>query len=266
MPTLTLETLRDYRRALIGWAVGICLFAGGYTSFFTQIRDNPDLYSQAAMTKYPDGIRRLLGGLEDIASGAGFLQAIIYQFFVPLLFIMCAVAVANRTIAAPEESGTLELTLTLPIARGRLLMERYAALALALFAVAVVSFAVILLAANAVDLGVSAGRILAAHLGLFLLVLLFGTLTVTVGAMTGRKAVALSVTGAFAVASYVVNALAKDVEVMNWLSWVSPFRYYSEGNPLFNGVPVVDYLVLLAATLVLVVTAVLSFDRRDVGV
>ncbi|MEO3809811.1 ABC transporter permease subunit [Sphaerisporangium sp. B11E5] len=266
MPTLMRKTLRDYRRALIGWTVGICAFAGGYTSFFPQIRANPDLYSQAAMTKYPDGIRRLLGGLEDITSGAGFLQAIIYQFFLPLLFIMCAVAVANRAIAAPEESGTLELTLTLPISRSRLLLERYAALALALFAVAVVSFLVVLLAASAVDLGVPVGRILAAHLGLFLLVLLFGTLTLTVGAITGRKALALAVTGGYAVASYVVNALAKDVQVMDWLSRLSPFRYYSEGTPLFSGVPVVDYLVLLAGTLVLAMTAVLSFDRRDVGV
>jgi ABC-2 type transport system permease protein len=53
---------------------------------------------------------------------------------------------------------------------------------------------------------------------------------------------------------------------MDWLSRLSPFRYYSQGNPLYNGVPVVDYLVLLAGTLALVVTAVLSFDRRDVGV
>lgn len=266
MPTLMRKTLRDYRRALIGWTVGICLFAGGYTSFFPQIRDNPGLYSQAAMTKYPDSIRKLLGGFEDITSGAGFLQAILYQFFVPLLFIMCAVAIANRAIAAPEESGTLELTLTLPITRGRLLLERYAALALALFAVAVASYAFIILAASAVDLGVPVGRILVAHLGLFLLVLLFGTMTLTVGAITGRKSLALAVTGVYAVASYVVNALAKDVPVMDWLAWLSPFRYYSEGAPLSGGVPVADYLVLLAGTVVLVVTAVLSFDRRDVGV
>ncbi|GAA3825726.1 ABC transporter permease [Sphaerisporangium flaviroseum] len=266
MPTLVRKTLRDYRRVLIGWTIGICAFAGLYTSFFSQMRANPDLYSQAAMNKYPDSVRRLLGGLEHITSGAGFLQAIIYQVFVPLLFIMCAVILGNKAIAAPEESGTLELTLTLPVERKRLVLERFAALALGLLGVAVVSLIVIVGIGSAVDLGVPFDKVLAAHTGLYLLVLIFGTLSLAVGAATGRKGLAMSVAGTYAVAGYVVNALAADVEVMRWLSWLSPFHYYSEGSPLFNGFPVGDHLVLLGASAVLLLTAMLSFDRRDVGV
>jgi ABC-2 type transport system permease protein len=47
---------------------------------------------------------------------------------------------------------------------------------------------------------------------------------------------------------------------------VSPFHYYFEGRPLYDGLPVGDYLVLAGATAVLVLTSVLAFDRRDVGV
>ncbi|MEU8268213.1 ABC transporter permease subunit [Sphaerisporangium sp. NPDC049002] len=266
MPTLVRKTLRDYRRALIGWSVGICLFAGLYTSFFPQMHKNPDFYDQAALAKYPDSVRKLMGGLENIASGTGFLQAVVYQLFVPLLFIMCAVILGNKAIAAPEEAGTLELTLTLPMARRRLVLERFAALAIGLLGVAVASFAVIVLLGSAVDLGVPLGRIVAAHTGLYLLVLFFGTLALAVGAATGRKALAMAVAGTYAVAGYVVNALAADVEAMKWLNRLSPFHYYSGGNPLVNGLPVGDYLVLLAGTAVLILTAVLSFDRRDVGV
>ncbi|WP_424535493.1 ABC transporter permease subunit [Sphaerisporangium viridialbum] len=266
MPMLVRKTLRDYHRAIIGWAVGICLFAGLYTSFFPQMHENPAFYNQAALAKYPDSVRKLMGGLENIASGTGFLQAVVYQLFVPLLFIMCAVILGNKAIAAPEESGTLELTLTLPLDRKRLVLERFAALAIGLLGIAIASLAVIVVLGSAVGLGVPFGRILAAHTGLYLLVLLFGALAVAVGAATGRKALAMSVAGAYAVAGYVVNALAADVEAMRWLSRLSPFHYYSEGNPLVNGFPVGDYLVLLAATAVLVLTSVLSFDRRDVGV
>ncbi|WP_248960956.1 ABC transporter permease subunit [Sphaerisporangium perillae] len=266
MPLLVRKTLRDYRRALIGWTIGICLFSGMYTSFFPQMRENPDFYSQAALAKYPDGVRKLMGGLENITSGTGFLQAVVYQLFVPLLFTMCAVVLANRALAAPEESGTLELTLTLPVDRKRLVLERFAGLAVALLVVAVVSLAVLAILGSAVGLDVSFDRILAAHTGLYLLVLLFGTLALAVGAATGKKALAMSVAGAYAVVGYVVNALSADVEVMKWLNVFSPFHYYSEGNPLVNGFPIGDYLVLLAATAVLTLTAVLSFDRRDVGV
>ncbi|MDH2429699.1 ABC transporter permease subunit [Sphaerisporangium sp. TRM90804] len=266
MPTLVLKTLREYRRSLIGWTVGICAFAGMYTSFFPQIRANADLYSQAALSKYPDSVRTLLGGLENITSGAGFMQSIIYQLFVPLLFTMCAVALGAKAIAEPEESKTLELTLTLPLDRKRLVLERFAALVVGLLGVAVVSLLVVALVGASVDIGVPFGRILAAHSMVFLLVLFFGTLSLTAGAATGRKAAALGVAGVYAVAGYVVNALAPNVEVMSWLNRLSPFYYYSEGRPLITGFPIGDALVLLAATAVLVMTAVLSFDRRDVGV
>lgn len=266
MPMLVGKTLRDFRRPLIGWTVGIGVFAGLYLSFYPQMAANPDFYSQAAINKYPDGVRRLLGGLENITSGTGFLQSIIYQLFVPLLFIMCAVIIGNKAIAAPEEAGTLELTMTLPVDRKRLVLERFAALALGLLGIALVSLVVVAGMGTVVGIGVPFDRILAAHTGLYLLVLFYGTLSLTVGAATGRKGLAMAAAGAYAVAGYVVNALAADVEVMSWLSRLSPFRYYSEGNPLLNGIPVGDYLVLIAGSVILVLTAVLSFDRRDVGV
>ncbi|GGL06872.1 hypothetical protein Sme01_67280 [Sphaerisporangium melleum] len=266
MPMLVRKTLREYRRALIGWTIGICTFIGLYVSFFPQMRDNPDFYSQAALAKYPEGVRKLMGGLENFTSGAGFLQAVVYQLFVPLLFIMCAVILGNKAIAAPEESGTLELTVTLPVDRKRLVLERFAALAAGLLAVAVVSLTVLTVLAAAVDMDVPFGRILAAHIALYLLVLFFGTLALTVGAATGNKGLAMGVAGAYAVAGYVFTALSRDSQVMDVLSRLTPFHYYSEGNPLVNGLPVGDCLVLLAGTAVLALTAVLSFDRRDVGV
>jgi len=56
------------------------------------------------------------------------------------------------------------------------------------------------------------------------------------------------------------------VDALAWLKWLSPFHYYGSGQPLYNGLPVGDYLVLAGATAVLTLTAVLAFDRRDVGV
>ncbi|GII79065.1 ABC transporter permease [Sphaerisporangium rufum] len=266
MPTLVRKTLREYRRAMIGWAVGIGVFIGMYLSFYPQMHANPDLYGQLAMSKYPENIRWMLGGLESISTGAGFLQAVIYQLFVPMLFIGCAVVLGNRAVAAPEESGTLELAVTLPVTRQRLLLERFAALALALLAVYAVTLAVVAGAGAAVDLGVGFDRIITAHTGLLLLGLFFGVLTVAVGAATGRKAIGLAVAGVYAVAGFVVNALSRDVEGLRWLTWASPFRYYAAGNPLAHGFPLGDYLLLLGASVVLALTAVLAFDRRDVGV
>lgn len=260
------KSLRDYRRTLIGWAIGISGFMAMYISIFPNIQDNPGLYGRQAMAKFPDALRGLMGGLEDFTTGIGFLQTVVYQLFVPFLFALCGMLVANRVIARPEESGTLELIVTLPVGRRRLILERFAAAAAGLAAVAVVTLLVTWAMAETMGMGVPFGRILAAHTGVLLLGLLFGAATLAVGAATGRGTPALAAAGTWALLGYAVATVGQGVEGVAWLKWVSPFHYYASGRPLYQGLPVGDYLVLAGAAAVLVLGAVLAFERRDVGV
>ncbi|MFF4777366.1 ABC transporter permease subunit [Microtetraspora fusca] len=266
MSALVRKTLGDYRRALIGWTVGVCAFFLLYLSIYDSIAANPDFYEKAALAKYPGALKDLMGGLADMTSGAGYLQVIAYQLFGPMMLIMCAAVLGNRAVAGPEESGTLELVLTLPISRRRLILGRFTALALGLLGVALVSFLLIAVMAAVHDMGVPTGRIAAAHAGLYLLVLFFGTLALALGAVAGSRALTLAVTAAYAVGGYVVETLGKSVDAISWLRWISPFHYFLDGRPVYQGWPAGDYLVLLAATAVLLAVAVLAFDRRDVGV
>ncbi|MFD1929872.1 MULTISPECIES: ABC transporter permease [Nonomuraea] len=260
------KTLGEYRRALIGWTVGISLFLTMYVSIYASMREDPETLSKQALAKAPGALRDILGGMEDIATATGYLQTVVYQLLVPLMFIVCAMILGNRAIAQPEESGTLELTVTLPIDRKRLVLDRFAGLLIALLTLAAITFLVVVGVAQSIDLGVGVDRILAAHTGVFLLALFFGTLTLAVGAMTGRKALAMTVVGVWGIAGYMVITVGRNVDAISWLKWVSPFHYYAEGRPLYQGFPLGDYLVLAGAALVLALTAILAFDRRDVGV
>ncbi|MBG0832739.1 ABC transporter permease subunit [Planomonospora sp. ID67723] len=266
MPVLVSKSLRDYRSSLVRWTVGIGAFFALYLSFYPNISENKEIYGPQALAKFPGAMRDLMGGMEDFTSGIGYLSSVVYQLFGPMLFIVCAMILGNRAIAQPEESGTLELTVTLPIDRRRLVFERFVALALGLLAVATATFLLAWGLSVVSDMEVPVGRILAVHTGVFLLALFFGALSLTVGAATGRKGPAMAVVGVVAVGGYVVETLGKSVDAISWLRWVSPFHYYLDGRPLYQGFPVADYLVLAGATVVLLVTAVLAFDRRDVGV
>ncbi|WP_433242518.1 ABC transporter permease subunit [Streptosporangium sp. CA-135522] len=266
MPALVSKSLRDYRRTLAGWTIGITAFFGLYMSFYPNIAKNPVLYGQAALAKFPGAMRDLMGGLEGFTTGVGYLHSLVYQLFGPMLFVACAAILGNRAIAQPEESGTLELTVTLPIDRRRLVFERFAALALGMLGVAAVTFLAVWAMTAATDMNVAPGRILAGHAGVLLLGLFFGALALAIGAATGRKAVAMAVVGVVAVGGYVIESMGRNVEAIAWLRWVSPFHYYLDGRPLYQGLPAGDYLVLAGATVVLLLTAILAFDRRDVGV
>ncbi|NUP82871.1 MAG: ABC transporter permease subunit [Nonomuraea sp.] len=260
------KSLRDHRRALIWWTIGISAFMTLYISIFSSVGEDPETFNKQALAKYPGVLRDLMGGMPDLASGVNFLQTVVYQLFVPMLFVVCATMLANRAIAQPEEAGTLELVVTLPVDRKRLVLDRFCALALSLLAVFAVTLAVAWAAGDRAGIGVPFDRILAAHLGVLLLALFFGTVALTVGAVTGRKMIASAVVGVWVAAGYIVVTIGRSVDAIAWLRWVSPFHYYSEGRPLYEGLPVGDYLVLAGATAVLALTAILSFDRRDVGV
>ncbi|MEV0829180.1 ABC transporter permease subunit [Nonomuraea rubra] len=260
------RSLRDYRRMLTWWSIGISAFIALYLTVYGSIRESPEVYGPAAVAKFPGPLRDLMGGMTDMVSGAGYLQTVVYQLFVPMLFIACATLLANRALAGPEETGTLELVVTLPVDRRRLVLDKFAALALSLLLVAVVTFVVAVSMSALMGTGVAFDRILAGHTGVLLLGLFSGTVALAVGAATGRRLVASAVVGVWAAAGYTVVTVGRSVDAIAWLKWVSPFHYYAEGRPLYDGLPVGDYLVLAGATAVLALTAVLAFDRRDVGV
>jgi ABC-2 type transport system permease protein len=99
-----------------------------------------------------------------------------------------------------------------------------------------------------------------------LLALLFGSLALFVGALTGRRALAAGVVVVVAVASYFANTLGPSVDWLAWTRDLSPFRYYSGGAPLRNGLPLGDAMVLAVASAVLIGLAAAVFRRRDIAV
>jgi ABC-2 type transport system permease protein len=74
------------------------------------------------------------------------------------------------------------------------------------------------------------------------------------------------VTAVAAVAAYLGNTLARQVDALSWLEPLSPFRYYSGGEPLRNGFQAGDAAILAVISLVLVTIGAFAFSRRDVAV
>jgi ABC-2 type transport system permease protein len=103
MPALVSKSLRDYRRGLVGWTIGISVFMLVYLSAYASVAADPDVYGPAAVAKFPGPLKDLMGGLDNFTSGAGYLQAVAYQMFGPLLFTMCAVISPSRCRSTGED-------------------------------------------------------------------------------------------------------------------------------------------------------------------
>ncbi|MDA8370805.1 MAG: ABC transporter permease subunit [Nocardiopsaceae bacterium] len=255
--------LRDHLRALVGWMIAVTAVTALYSGFWPSIRDTGDL-----MDAYIDAMPQLTDALgwTDLASPEGYLNATVFGLLTPILMTVAAISLGARAIAGDEEDGGLELVLAHPVSRTRVVLQRFAALAVFVALLGAALFAVLLLLGPILELGVAVERLAAASAAVTLIAFAYGTAALTVGAVTGRRSFAIAAAALLAVVGYLGNSFALQVEELEWLRFLSAFYYGLDPDPLTNGVDAGYTLVLVAVAAVLPVIAVAVFQRRDIMV
>ncbi|WP_431947548.1 hypothetical protein [Micromonospora marina] len=109
---------------------------------------------------------------------------------------------------------------------------------------------------------ITVGQFTAQCLALALLIIVFGTIAITIGAATGSRPTALAATAGIAVLTYAAGTLAGQIGA-DALRYASPFHYYIGGEPLRNGFQWADLSILTATIAVLLTVAVAAFNCRD---
>jgi ABC-2 type transport system permease protein len=256
------KTFWDQRRALLAWSIGVAFATALYASFYPTMQ-NPQM--EAAMEAYPQALMDAFG-FQDLVSPAGYLGGTVFGIIGPILIIIFTVANGTRAVAGDEEGGTLDLLLAYPVSRTRVVAERFGALAVATMVLGMAILVVLLVLRGPAELNISAGNLAGMVLHLVLLGLCFGSLALGLGAATGRRGLALSVAAILGVLAWFANTLAPSSESIAWLQNLSPFHYYSGGQPLRNGPQADDILILLGVSLLAVAAGAVIFNRRDVAV
>lgn len=257
------KSLRDQRRSLGWWSLGLVLLTASIIAFFPSIRDNADI--EELMKAYPEGLMALFGAsdLENITSAAGFLNVELFGFMVPLLFIVFAVGLGSGAIAGEEGRATMEILLAEPVDRGRVVLEKSGAMIAATVVLGIVLWVAMVVGAVAVDMDIGPVRFAEAVLTVTLLGLTFGGLALAIGCITGNRGLALGVSSAAAVSTFVADALGEIADFIDPAKWVSPFYYYNDANVLANGLNPAHAAVLAATAAVLVGIGYRAFQRRD---
>lgn len=254
------RTLHDNRRALTWWSVGMVLLAGYSLAFFPTVSGNTSM--RKLVDSYPEALRKLMA-IRDFTTGPGYLQAYLFSFMAPILLLMVALLHGSDATSGEEDRGTIDILLSCPISRSRVVLEKFAAITAGLALLAAALLATLLVGGPLVGLDVAVNRVVAVCAASLLLAVDIGALALFVGAATGRRGLARGVSAAVAVASYLVSGLA---DVASGLRPVRPLSlyYHSLGiQPLFTGFSLLHTAVLVAVAAVLVVLAAVSFERRD---
>ncbi|MEV6555172.1 ABC transporter permease subunit [Nocardia sp. NPDC051756] len=252
------QTLKEQRRGLIGWSIGMAVVPLMYLPSYQTLKEQGSL--DIKQNRMYEAM-----GLSDFASAAGYLNSTIFSLMGLSLLLIFAVTFATRSVTQ-EENGMLDLLLAQPIGRMNLLAQRFAALTVQTAVVTAVLTLSVLAGANAGKMDVPTGHILAASTGLGLLILAVGTITLLLGAITGKRSLTLGLASLVAVAGYLANNLGGMFDGGAWLRKLSPFYYANGSSPLVNGWNGLHLAVLIVLAAVAFVLALGAFERRDLAV
>jgi ABC-2 type transport system permease protein len=257
--------LADRRRSLVWWSIAM----GGLVVFSVALYPSieGDQRFEDLARDLPASLRAMFGFDEAvlITSAPGYLHSRLFSTFLPLLLLIFGIGLGAWTIAGSEQDGTLELLLVNPVTRQRVAVERYVA-SIVLLAVLGTVFFVVLLGAGApfgALQGVSLPGAAAATAGALGLAALHTTIAFTIGAVTGRRSVALGVAGAVAVAGYVIQGLLAVGETLRPIRFLTPWHWYLGRNMLAQGIAPEAIVVPLLLSIGLFAVGVAGFARRD---
>jgi ABC-2 type transport system permease protein len=259
------KSLRDMRRSIVWWSLGLIAIAALMVAVYPTVRDNPDL--NKLVENYPDALKAFIafGGELDYTSGAGYLGSELFAFMVPLLLAIAAIGAGARATAGEEEAGTIDLLLANPVSRRRLIVEKAAALVTEVALLGLVLWASLLVGVEIVGMDVSAANLAGATCAAALLALSFGAIAVLAGAISGRRSVAIGVPAAVGVASYLISSLGSLVDSLEFARKASPYYHYVASDPLRHGLALVHVGYLIGIGIIAIALAVLAFERRDLA-
>ena len=185
---VALKTLRDRRRSLTWWVIGIFGYLLGIGAFYPIVSENQNQF-EAVLDAYPEELLAIMGVAEreNLFDPVGFIQAEALGWIVPLVFAIYGAVQGARAVAGEEEDGTIDVVMATPLTRSGLVSQKLLALVLAEMVLGAALFLSIALDTLLFDLDIPLGNIAAAALMAVLLGVFFGSLALAVGSATGLR-------------------------------------------------------------------------------
>jgi ABC-2 type transport system permease protein len=242
--------LYDRRVGLATWTVGVAVIAALFV-VLTKTIVQP-LLSIPGLARY----------------FAAILHGPIYQSFLSSLwFGVAQLLIAGFAItqvgrwSAEDTDGRLELTLSNPVSRTRVVIERAAVLLVGALIIAALSGLAVGLESKYQSIDLDSGRLAEASLMLVPVALAFAALGALLAARLPRATV--GILGIFAFASYLMLQLGPLFKLPDWVQDLSPFKLY--GQPLVEGMDQAGLAILLAIVVAGFCASAIVMQRRDVG-
>lgn len=262
------ETLRHTWRQTLFWGIALGALAA-LVVLMVPLFDAIDFAT--ILERLPPIMLQAIGFGDDMEFAVSPEGLIALGFFgkMALIFMVYPVVMGMRVTSNEEDDGTLDVLLSQPVPRWRVVLEKFAAYLLTIFVLSLVIFAGLWLGASVVNVPLDLGRMAQASFNLLPTLTFVLTITVFMGALFSRRQWVLALVTGFVVASFMldnIGGLAAKGSPGETLRLLSFFNYYNPSGVMQYGLVWTNTVGMLAISAVLLVAAVWAFNRRDVGV
>lgn len=262
-----METLRRSWRQMFYWGILLAL-PGYYTIVLIPNVDTLKQYEEL-MKSMPPILLQAFGASDvtTMASAEGFISFSFLTYSLIIMLVYAVLAGLNIT-ASEEDDGIMDMLLSLPVPRWRVMAEKYAVYSLMCIGIIVLSYIGLYLGAASVTLEIDMSLITIGGLNIILGLMLVMAFTALVATTVRRRSTATIIVVTVLIASYFINFLgnAASGTAAAALKVFSFFQYADAQYVVLNGFSAASLVILAVATGVLLAGSLWAWERRDVGI
>jgi ABC-2 type transport system permease protein len=258
--SIYLKTLRDLRGQTLAWGLGFVGIAAANVLLFPTVQNFPGLVS--FLENMPPAFKAMVGDVGAMGQLEGFLRVKVFDA-VPLLLSIFVISQGAALIAGEIENKSFDLLMARPVARWRVAVAKYAALATG--AVVIILAMVLSLwgCARIIGADITVGYLLASSLNSLPVCFLFAGLALLGSCWFPRARHSSLAVGGLVVASYTFETLRLLSPRIRHLDELSLLAVQKAGVTTDGTVHAVPILVLLGLAVLAVVAAALVLERKD---
>jgi len=256
------HTLRRLRGQMIGWGIGLALYALMMVSLYDSIV-NIEGFAEL-IAAYPEEIMAFFGDMMAITTPKGYIDIYFFNYMTIIVGIFAVGAGANLLVG-DEEKGILDLVVAHPISRTALFWGRLLGFVAATAVILLVGWLSWTIPSGSTGLKLTWIELLRPFLPLLAELMLFGMMALLFSMLLPSVRMSAMLSGGLLVANYLLVGLANINEDLEQIVKFTPLHYYQGGKAItaLNW----EWLAgLLAVTVVLALLAWWRFQRRDIRV
>jgi ABC-2 type transport system permease protein len=254
--------LKANLRSLIIWGVIVVLFVSVGVSKFSAYYENPEML--AILDEMPPALLAAFNFQAfNLTTVTGFF-GLMFSYFALMVSIAAAMW-GSDIISKEERDKTVEFSLTLPVTRSRLVTAKGLAALVNCVGLLLITWAASLVSAAQYQPDSEFyGFLRLCMLALFLMQLIFLAIGILLGCAMKRYKRASAAAIALLLGTYFLSVISALNENLEFLKYLSPFKYFDAGTLLRDSRLDVTFVALSLAIIVAsMVGAYMTYARRD---